>query len=203
NHAGVYEAVLAAKQRLARTDGAYERLRKLADLASGRAGDDVVWSFDKFAMTEFFCEILEAANEHLAVMSGGKYSLVHQVKGERKNSAAGLNIEIRDAFTGEQRKTASLSGGESFQVSMALALGLSGTVQAHAGGQRVDAMFIDEGFGSLDERVLENAVQVLDRLAGDTRQIGVISHVAKLEECIPQKIVVRSGKSGSSLRIVR
>lgn len=203
SHRETYEAVCRAKEKISGSDAAYGRLRKLADLAAGRAGDDVVYSFDRFAMTGFFREILENANMHLSVMSGGKYSLVHMVEGGRRNSAAGLNIEVQDAFTGEQRKTASLSGGESFQVSMALALGLSGTVQSHAGGQRVDSMFIDEGFGSLDERVLDNAIQVLDRLAGDSRQIGIISHVAKLEECIPQKIVVRSGKKGSSLKIVR
>lgn len=202
NHTGVYNGVASAKAEIADTEAAYERLRTLAELASGYGSGDGVWSFDKFAVTEFFREILASANDHLAVMSGGKYALVHQTKGDRKNGHAGLNIEVRDAFTGEQRKTGSLSGGESFQVSMALALGLSGTVQAHAGGQRVDSMFIDEGFGSLDERVLDNAIAVLDRLAGDTRQIGIISHVAKLEECIPQKVLVRSGKTGSSLKIV-
>lgn len=203
NHAGVLSGVSAAQADLQATRAAYERLWKISEMALGRGYGDGVWSFDKFALGEFFREILEEANGHLAVMSGGKYSLVHQVKGERKNSAAGLNIEVRDAFTGEQRKTASLSGGESFQVSMALALGLSGVVQAHAGGQRVDSMFIDEGFGSLDEGVLDKAIEVLDRLAGDSRQIGIISHVAKLEECIPQKILVRGGPKGSSLQIVR
>lgn len=202
NHENVLANVRAAKARLHTTDGAYARLAKLADLAAGRMGDGGVYSFDKFALGEFFREILQAANEHLSVMSGGQYELVHQEKGERRNGAAGLNIEVRDSFTGEQRKTGSLSGGESFQVSMALALGLSGTVQAHAGGQRVDAMFIDEGFGSLDDNVLDKAIGVLDRLAGDSRQIGIISHVAKLEECIPQKIVVKGSPKGSSLRIV-
>lgn len=202
-HAGVLAVVQSAQQKLKKTDLAYARLRKLADIASGLGSDGGKWSFDKFAVGEFFREILQAANVHLSMMSGGQYELVHQTRGDRKNSAAGLNIEVYDGLTHERRKTASLSGGESFQVSMSLALGLSGTVQAHAGGQKVDAMFIDEGFGSLDDNSLDKAIGVLDRLAGGTRQIGIISHVAKLEECVPQKIIVKGSAKGSSLDFAR
>lgn len=202
NHEDTLRVVRNLMDQLHKTDRAYERLSKLSDLALGRNGEGGVWSFDRYAVSVFFQEILGRANDRLSMMSGGKYTLVHQVKGERKNAAAGLNIEVQDAFTGEQRKTASLSGGESFEVSMALALGLSDTVQAHAGGQRMDSMFIDEGFGSLDERMLDKAIEVLRRLAGDTRQIGIISHVAKLEECIQQKIIVEGSNKGSSLKIV-
>lgn len=203
SHRHVRDEIQRALAELRTSEAAYERLHKLSEMAQGRGDGEGVGSFDRFALGEFFREILDEANVHLVTMSGGKYTLVHQLKGERRNSAAGLNIEVQDAFTGEQRKTASLSGGESFQVSMALALGLSGVVQAHAGGREVESMFIDEGFGSLDESVLEKAIEVLGRLAGDRRQIGIISHVAKLEECIPQKIVVYGSPKGSSLRVMQ
>ncbi len=203
NHRDVLRRASAIRQELAKSDDAYLRLQTLSNIARGEMDDGGKYSFDSYVLGEFFREILDEANVHLGVMSGGKYELVHQIRGEHRYSVAGLNIEVRDAFTGEQRSTKSLSGGESFQVSMSLALGLSGVVQAHAGGHRVDAMFIDEGFGSLDEGVLDKAIEVLDRLSGGKRQIGIISHVAKLEECIPQKILVKGGAKGSSLRIVR
>ena len=110
---------------------------------------------------------------------------------------------IFDAYTGEQRDTASLSGGESFQVSLSLALGLSDVVRSHSGGYALDTMFIDEGFGSLDEQSLDQAMNVLHELSGDTRQIGIISHVGKLSENISQKIYVRRSPKGSIVQIIK
>ena len=127
--------------------------------------------------------------------------MIHQTKAASKASIAGLDIDIMDSFTGEQRKPDSLSGGEKFQVSMALALGLSDVVQDHAGGKKIESMYIDEGFGTLDEVILDKAIEVLKNIAGDTRQIGIISHVARLEESIPQKIIVRKTDHGSVLTI--
>ena len=110
---------------------------------------------------------------------------------------------IYDAYTGEQRDTASLSGGESFQVSLSLALGLSDVVRSHSGGFTLDTMFIDEGFGSLDEQSLDQAMGVLHELSGDSRQIGIISHVGKLSESITQKIYVKRTHRGSSVQIMK
>ena len=110
---------------------------------------------------------------------------------------------IFDAYTGEKRDTASLSGGESFQVSLALALGLSDVVRSHSAGYTLDTMFIDEGFGSLDEQSLDQAMGVLHELSGDTRQIGIISHVGKLSENISQKIYVKRGPKGSCVEIMK
>lgn len=203
NHSSVYERARSLLQKLAQSNDAFLRLQTLSGIARGERDTGGRLSFDTYVLVSFFQSILDQANGYLSVMSGGRLELVHQLRGEHRYSAAGLNIEVRDAFTGEQRNTKSLSGGESFQVSMSLALGLSGVVQAHAGGYQVEAMFIDEGFGSLDEGVLDKAIEVLDRLAMGQRQIGIISHVAKLEECIPQKILVRASARGSSLRIVR
>ena len=136
-------------------------------------------------------------------MTGGKYELIRKQEAERKNESAGLGMVIFDAYTGEQRDTASLSGGESFQVSLSLALGLSDVVGSHSGGVTLDAMFIDEGFGSLDEQALEQAMEVLYELSTDARQIGIISHVGKLSESISQKIYVKRTSKGSFVQILK
>ena len=136
-------------------------------------------------------------------MSGGQYELVHQMEAKRANASAGLEIEVLDHNTGIQRGTASLSGGESFIVSLSLALGLSDVVQCRAGGQALDTLFIDEGFGTLDDDVLDKAVIVLDNLSkGEHHLVGIISHVSRLEECIDQKIEVKNSSNGSSLRVI-
>ena len=136
-------------------------------------------------------------------MAGGKYELIRKTEADRKNESAGLGMVILDAYTGEQRDTASLSGGESFQVSLSLALGLSDVVRSHSGGFTLDTMFIDEGFGSLDERSLDQAMEVLRELSGDSRQIGIISHVGKLSESISQKILVKRTPKGSRIQIIK
>ena len=113
---------------------------------------------------------------------------------------AGLEEEVLDTATGQQRNSRSQSGGESFLVSLSLALGLSDVVQNHAGGQRLDALFIDEGFGSLDGNTLDTALNVLNQLTEGNCMVGIISHVSRLEESIPQKIRVKNSERGSSLR---
>jgi len=146
--------------------------------------------------------VIEKANIRLEIMSGGQYQLVHQAEAYRKNAKAGLDIEVLDRNTGIQRASGSLSGGESFIVSLALALGLSDVVQSYAGGQSLDTLFIDEGFGTLDDDVLDKAVQVLNSLSDDNQHlVGIISHVNRLEESIVQKIVVKNGQKGSSLHL--
>lgn len=182
----------------------YERLSTLSDLANAGVNmDGGKITFDRYVMGSAFGEILKAANVHLSVMASGRYELIHQTRADGASSHAGLGIDILDVFTGEQRKPDSLSGGEKFQVSMALALGLSDVVQNRAGGRKIDSMYIDEGFGTLDEAILSKAIEVLNTMAGDTRQIGIISHVDRLEESISQKIIVEKGDMGSTLRIVK
>jgi exonuclease SbcC len=201
NHKKVKEKVKEANSYLKKTDAAYKRLNELAELAVGSSGEGGKLSFDRFVMGAVFKEILTMANVRLNVMSGGKYELVHQLEASRKNGVAGLGIEVLDMNTGQQRAASSLSGGESFLASLSLALGLSDVVQLHAGGRKLDAMFIDEGFGSLDDGTLDTAIRVLNQLTEGNRLIGVISHVAKLEESIPQKIRVKNSNEGSSLTI--
>lgn len=192
--------ILTAELR--KTEAAFQNLWKLSSMANGQAGEGGKYSFSRYVLGAFFEEIIEQANYHLNHMTGGKYELIRQLEAERKNESAGLGMVIFDAYTGEKRDTASLSGGESFQVSLSLALGLSDVVRSHSGGYTLDTMFIDEGFGSLDEQSLDQAMSVLHELSGDSRQIGIISHVGKLTENIPQKIYVKRSPKGSSVEVM-
>ncbi len=202
NHKRVYVKIKAEKEALSKTDHAWEVLSKLSDLASGSNSEGGKLSFDRYVMGATFREVIEKANIRLEIMSGGQYQLIHQMESGRKNAKAGLDIEVLDRNTGIQRKSASLSGGESFIVSLALALGLSDVVQSHSGGQTLDTLFVDEGFGTLDDDVLDKAVQVLESLSdGSHHLVGIISHVSRLEESIVQKIIVKNGSKGSTLQI--
>ena len=199
NHEKVRKQVSDALTERRQTDALWERLDRLAELAVGASGDGGKLSFERYVMGALFREVLEMADRRLDVMSGGRYQLVHTTSVGRANSAAGLEIEVLDLVTGKQRPVGSLSGGESFQVSLSLALGLSDVVQSHAGGIGLDTMFIDEGFGTLDSGALDNALKVLDQLAEGSRLVGIISHVDRLEESIPQRIRVSKTAGGSRL----
>lgn len=196
----VLDEITVTKQKLADSQAAYDRIRELSDLLNGASGEGGKVSFERFVIGSFFKEIVEQANYRLLEMSGGRFELVHRTEASRKNSTAGLELYIQ-SNTGALRESNSVSGGEAFLVSLSLALGLSDVVKNHAGGVTIDSMFIDEGFGSLDEDKLDKAINVLNSLAGDSRQIGIISHVEKLSECIPKKIVVSGSEKGSSIRI--
>ena len=201
NHRTVLEKCQSARDELASTEDAWNRLDKLADLAVGTPGEGGKLSFDRYVMGAVFREVLEMANQRMDSMSGGKYELIHKVGADRQNAQAGLDIEILDNSTGQSRASDSLSGGEAFFTSLALALGLSDVVQNHAGGKQMDALFIDEGFGSLSEDVLEKALEVLGQLAEGNRLVGIISHVDRLDESISQKIRVRNGRNGSHISL--
>ncbi|MCI8837361.1 MAG: SMC family ATPase [Hungatella sp.] len=200
NHRKTAERVSEAVGMLRQTEGAWRRLEGLADLAAGTrnaAGGKL--SFDRYVMGYIFREVLETANQRLDIMSGGRYELIHRISARRDNAKAGLEIWVLDMTTGKSRPSSSLSGGESFFVSLALALGLSDVVQNHGGGAQLDALFIDEGFGSLDRDVLDRALSVLNRLTEGRRLVGIISHVGRLGEVIPQKLCVRKGDRGSRI----
>ena len=202
NHKNVYNRVKEAKAELAKSDEAYKMLNRLSELAVGSNSEGGKLSFDRYVMGATFREVIEKANIRLDTMSGGTYQLVHQTEANKNYAKAGLDIEVLSRRTGVQRESASLSGGESFIVSLSLALGLSDVVQSHSGGQSLDTLFIDEGFGSLDDNTLDKAVQVLNNLSdGGNKLVGIISHVGRLEESITEKIVVHQGSNGSTLRI--
>ncbi|MDD6785331.1 MAG: SbcC/MukB-like Walker B domain-containing protein, partial [Eggerthellales bacterium] len=194
--------------RIQKTRGAYEAeynlVSDLCDYATGRkAGARGKVDFETYVQGVYFELVLEAANQRLQVLSNGRYSLRHRADASNKRSQAGLEMLVFDRDTGKERDVKSLSGGETFLASLALALGFSDVIQAQAaGGVSIDAMFIDEGFGSLDEGKIANALEVLDKLAADNRLIGVISHVDQLKESIERQIVVETTPSGSTAKLV-
>ena len=134
-------------------------------------------------------------------MTGGQYRLVRRQEASGLRQQTGLELDVLDYYTGKQRSVRTLSGGESFQASLSLALGLSDVIQRAAGGVEIDAMFIDEGFGSLDEEALDQAMNILARLTDGQRLVGIISHVAELRSRLDKKIIVTRGRAGSSLRL--
>lgn len=155
--------------------------------------------FDTWILSAFLHEVTVFANKRLERMSEGRYRLAVSEEHGAGNAYRGLDLEIADAYTGKCRPSATLSGGETFMASISLALGLADSIQARAGGIRIDSMFIDEGFGSLDEKALENAVSILDEIRGNW-MVGIISHVGELQSRIPQKIEVIKTGTGSSIR---
>ncbi len=132
-------------------------------------------------------------------MSEGRYRIQLNDTYRRGNSLSGLELEIRDAYTGKTRPSGTLSGGETFMTSISLALGLADSIQSRSGGIQLDAVFIDEGFGSLDESSLERAIGILDEIRG-TRMVGIISHVAELRTRIPNRIEIVKTGAGSTIR---
>ena len=136
-------------------------------------------------------------------MSRGQYELKRQEDGEGRREKAGLELNVIDHYNRTERSVKTLSGGESFQASLALALGLSDEIQSSAGGIRLDVMFVDEGFGSLDEESLNQAMKALEGLTEGSRMVGIISHVAELKERIDKKIVVTKnrGRDGIGSRV--
>ncbi|MCL2009552.1 MAG: SMC family ATPase [Synergistaceae bacterium] len=173
----------------------YAAVKQLADTANGKL------DFETYAQTAYFERILRAANLRLKLMSQNRYMLLRKTGSDDGRRRSGLELEVLDAYTGKARSANSLSGGESFMASLSLALGLSDIVQQSAGGVRLDAMFIDEGFGTLDADVLELAVRTLSEMAGTDRMIGVISHVAELRERIDKQVQIEKTTAGSRIRV--
>jgi exonuclease SbcC len=131
-----------------------------------------------------------------------RHHLVRKEDRAKGNKASGLDLEVEDGNSGKQRSVATLSGGESFMAALSLALGLSDVVQSYAGGIRLDALFIDEGFGTLDQESLDEAIRVLIDLQASGRMIGIISHVTELKEQMALRIEVNGSKMGSSISTI-
>ena len=176
-----------------------ERLSAVANRCQGKAAPFI--SLQRWVLSAYLADICGYANQRLTLMTSGRYQLRLTDEGGHGGRNAGLGLRVLDAYTGEEREVSSLSGGETFQASLALALGVADTVQAHAGGVPLEALFIDEGFGSLDPDNLQLAMDELDRLREGGRMIGLISHVGALRERIRGGIEVIAGDRGSSLRV--
>lgn len=177
----------------------FETLRALAETIAGRGANTRKMTLETFVLAAELEEIVDAANRRLEDMSTGRYQLRHSDALAARGAASGLGIVVYDAFTGQTRPAQSLSGGETFLSSLALALGLAEVVTARAGGIRLDTLFIDEGFGSLDGDTLEVAMRTLDELRQGGRTVGVISHVDAMQEQIPAQLRVRATSEGPSI----
>jgi DNA repair protein SbcC/Rad50 len=177
------------------------QIRHLADLANGTSGaNQYKMTLSSFVLAARLEEVAAAASERLLTMTAGRYSLVHS-DARRGNAKAGLSLLACDAWTGIDRDTATLSGGETFLASLSLALGLADVVTAEAAGTRMEALFVDEGFGTLDEDTLDEVMNVLDSLRAGGRIVGIVSHVTELRQRIPAQVHVRKGRTGSHVEI--
>ena len=195
-HQNALDTVRDVSEKLRPIRKAFAGIDALSKVANGSTGAGGKRTFDGYVLSSAFEEVLQHASYYLTEMTGGKYELVHdkEASGVHKSAHADFRIQVQDTLTGQLREIGSLSGGEGFQASMALALGLSDTVQSHVSTVKIDTMFIDEGFGSLDSASLAQMLQVLSSLSGGRRQIGIISHVDALEESASKFIRVRRSR---------
>ena len=200
------DQLTATQQRLVdarRAEAALEEQYKLwgtlSDVANGRTGHRI--SLQRFVLGVLLDDVLIQASERLVRMSCGRYQLVRREDPSKGNKASGLELDVADTYTGKNRPVATLSGGESFMAALSLALGLSDVVQAYAGGIQLDTLFIDEGFGSLDQDALDQAIAMLSELQMSGRMIGIISHVSELKEQMPVRIEVSASRHGSSVEV--
>ena len=173
-------------------------LKALSDTANGTVRGKEKVMLETYIQMTYFDRIITRANTRLMVMSGGQYELKRQTEAENKKNQIGLDLAVIDHYNGSERSVKTLSGGESFKASLSLALGLSDEIQSSAGGVKLDTMFVDEGFGSLDEESLSQAIKALEGLSDGNRLVGIISHVSELKTRIDKQIVVTKDKTGGS-----
>lgn len=199
---GIRASIKDAAKTLAGHEARLRWLAPLADTVTGRLSGQEKIMLETFVQMRCFERIIARANTRFMVMSGGQYELARRAEAVKNTGQSGLELDVVDHYNGSVRGVETLSGGESFKASLSLALGLADEIQASAGGVELDTMFVDEGFGSLDEASLEQAMRALASLSEGRRLVGVISHVEALKERIDKKLVVRKTMTdGSHVRI--
>ncbi|SCK58843.1 AAA family ATPase [Streptomyces sp. WMMB 322] len=187
-------------RRLAPLRETHERVARLAGLAAGTSAENEHrMRLESYVLAARLEQVAAAASARLSRMSAGRYTLVHSDARAGGRARSGLGLHVIDAWTGVERDTATLSGGETFSASLALALGLADVVTDEAGGTKLETLFIDEGFGSLDEQTLDEILDVLDSLRERDRCVGIVSHVADLRQRIPVQLEVSKSRHGSAL----
>lgn len=191
----IAKTIQSKLEKAGKLEEEYGVIRDLDNLASGNNGRRLV--FEQYVLAEYFERILGAANLRLSMMTSGRYEMSRVEEVLDGRSKDNLEIRILDYYTGKYRSVKTLSGGETFKASLSLALGLSDVIQSESGGVRVDTLFIDEGFGSLDSESLDQACMALTSLVEKERLIGIISHVPELRERITSQIAVSKTNSGS------
>lgn len=178
-------------------------MRSLSNTVNGNLSGKEKIMLETYVQTTYFDRIIDRANTRLMTMSDGQYELKRRIDSDNNRSQTGLELDVVDYYNGTRRSVKTLSGGESFKASLALALGLSDEIQSSAGGVKLDTMFVDEGFGSLDEDSLVHAISALSTLADGNRLVGIISHVSELKDRINTQICVKKDKySGSYVELI-
>lgn len=203
NHRSVRDNFSKQSQALTAAEHRYQWVKALYETASGTISGKEKITLETYIQTTYFDRILNRANVRLMVMSDGQYELKRRELPGNRKSQSGLDLDVIDHYNGSERSADTLSGGEAFLASLALALGLSDEVQASAGGIRMDTLFVDEGFGSLSENALELAMKALTGLSEGNRLVGIISHVSELKERIDRQIVVTKDRTGGSRAEIR
>ena len=201
NNKGITANVRQSTESLRRSEEEYQSLKALADTMNGRLVGKKHVNLETYIQMHYFDKILRRANVRLLQMTSGQYELCRESLDNDEvktgNSKTGLDLVVHDHYSGRRRSVKTLSGGESFMASLALALGLADEVQSSAGGIQLDAMFVDEGFGSLDDSALQQAVATLQGLSEGRRLVGIISHVHDLMDMIDTQLVVTKRTNGA------
>jgi len=180
-----------------------ELTTRLAAFVEGKSADNrLQMRLSAYVLAYRLSQVVAAANERLARMSDQRYSLEHTGRRGAGETRGGLSLLVRDDWSGEARDPATLSGGESFVVSLALALGLADVITDEVGGAALDTLFVDEGFGSLDADTLDDVMDTLDSLRDGGRVVGVVSHVAEMRDRIPTQLLVSKSRHGSTVAVV-
>lgn len=192
------EKIKSQSADLARLEKQWAWVRALSDTANGNLSGKEKIKLETYVQMRYFDRIIARANTRFMIMSEGQYELKRREAAENNRSQSGLELDVIDHYNGSRRSVRTLSGGESFKASLSLALGLSDEIQSTAGGIRLDTMFVDEGFGSLDETSLQQAIRALADLSEGSRLVGIISHVGELKERIEKQIVVTKEKAAGS-----
>ena len=195
------EKIAGQKEYLEEKNREYKNHTRLYNLVKGLTTNGKI-TLEQYVQAAGFDGILQAANRRLYPMTDGQFELYRQQDSLGKKSNNVLDLEVLDYHTGHRRPVGSLSGGESFKASLSLALGLSDTVSSNLGGVQMEALFIDEGFGTLDRTSLENAIEIMTELSGSGKLVGIISHREELLEGIPQQINVKKDRQGSHIEII-
>lgn len=201
----IYEKVMSRQENILAVEKKYIWIKALSDTANGMLNGKQKVELETYIQMTYFDRILRRANLRLMTMSSGQYELKREADSENRREKAGLDLCVIDHYNATERSVKTLSGGETFEASLSLALGLSDEIQSYAGGIQMDSMFVDEGFGSLDEEALAQAMKALIHLTEGNRLVGVISHVSELKDQIERKLVVTKNRSrdgvSSSVRV--
>lgn len=202
NNRKIYDSLRKVNDKTKELERIVMVYKDLADTANGSITGKNKLEFEQYVQASYFDRVLIMANKRFSMMTDDRYELVRKEESSKISDRLGLELEVMDYYTGKRRGIKSLSGGEAFKAALSLALGMSDTIQEFSGGVVVEAMFIDEGFGSLDDESLNQAMNAIMMLSQGNKMIGIISHVNELKSRIDKKIVVKKSSNGSNVSIV-